>query len=202
MVLSLVAIGSTPAVAQADGEINVVLEPTAQDVQPGEETTYDVNVEGADDGVSAYGVTVDIGDTSVGTITDGTLVEFGGQFGSVTVSDDGSSVRFEEAVGGDDAGSEDFTLATVTVTAADATGNTELSVSDATVDGNNNSYTNAELGSADLTIPAETDTPDLTGNGEPPQDLNGDGFKEDINGDGEFNIFDIQALFDLLSSSR
>jgi PKD repeat protein len=37
--------------------------------------------------------------------------------------------------------------------------------------------------------------PDVTGNGEAAQDLDGDGVYEDVNGDGEFTIVDVNALF-------
>jgi PKD repeat protein len=37
---------------------------------------------------------------------------------------------------------------------------------------------------------------DVTGNGDPAQDLDGDGLYEDVDGNGEANIFDVQALFE------
>ena len=41
---------------------------------------------------------------------------------------------------------------------------------------------------------------DVTGDGNPAQDLNGDGLYEDIDGDGGFDIFDVQALFNGLDN--
>lgn len=41
----------------------------------------------------------------------------------------------------------------------------------------------------------ETLAPDVTGNGAEATDPNGDGLYEDVNGDGEFNILDVQALY-------
>ena len=46
----------------------------------------------------------------------------------------------------------------------------------------------------------EVEPPALPGAEQPPQDLNGDGLYEDIDGDGEFTIFDVQALFNNLES--
>jgi PKD repeat protein len=42
--------------------------------------------------------------------------------------------------------------------------------------------------------------PDVTGDGNPAQDLDGDGLYEDVNGDGSFTIVDVQALFANLDS--
>lgn len=46
------------------------------------------------------------------------------------------------------------------------------------------------------TVPSPDQTPgDITGNGETAGDPNGDGVYEDVNGDGSFNIVDVNALF-------
>lgn len=52
--------------------------------------------------------------------------------------------------------------------------------------------------SASITVEADAvEGPgDITDNGEPATDLDGDGLYEDIDGDGELTIFDVQALFD------
>lgn len=42
--------------------------------------------------------------------------------------------------------------------------------------------------------------PDVTGDGNPAQDVDGDGLYEDVNGDGSFTIVDVQALFANLDS--
>ncbi|MFC6873781.1 outer membrane protein assembly factor BamB family protein [Halobellus marinus] len=42
--------------------------------------------------------------------------------------------------------------------------------------------------------------PDVTGDGNPAQDLDGDGLYEDVNGDGAFTAVDVQALFANLDS--
>jgi hypothetical protein len=45
------------------------------------------------------------------------------------------------------------------------------------------------------TAQIEFTPPDVNGDGELPADLDGDGLYEDVNGDGEFNTGDTQALF-------
>jgi len=157
LVTSMIVVGTGATVAQGQGEINIVLEPTEQGVAPGEEITYDINIEGADNDVSAYDLTIDIDNTNVAKITRGELIEFGGDLvGTVSVDEDGSSIQFEEAVGNQDAGEEDFTLATVTVTAADGDGDTTLSISKAQVNDNDlDTYENNELGDATVNLEAD-----------------------------------------------
>lgn len=46
----------------------------------------------------------------------------------------------------------------------------------------------------------EEGPPELPGFDDPPADLNNDGLFEDVNGDGEFDIFDVQTLFNYLES--
>lgn len=43
---------------------------------------------------------------------------------------------------------------------------------------------------------------DVTGNGEPAKDTNGDGLLNDVDGDGDYNIFDVQALFKNIESPQ
>lgn len=51
-----------------------------------------------------------------------------------------------------------------------------------------------------LTVDDGPTAPDVTGNGAPATDPDGDGVFEDVNGDGEFSIVDVQALFANLDS--
>jgi hypothetical protein len=196
--------GADLTVAQADdgpddptGEVDVVLEPTSQEVQPEGQTTYDVVVEGNDASFSSYQATVEIGDLGVGEITGFDDANDGG-FGDVNIADDGSSVFFSRSLGGDELSDSTVTLGTVTVTAADNEGTTTLSVTNPGGDQTTEvgGYTLNTLGSADLTV-AEQQFPDLIGEGgSPARDLDGDGFPEDVDGSGNFGINDIQELFE------
>jgi PKD repeat protein len=47
---------------------------------------------------------------------------------------------------------------------------------------------------------SKRDIPPVVGEN-PPNDLNGDGLYRDINGDGEFTVGDVQALFENLDDS-
>ena len=58
-------------------------------------------------------------------------------------------------------------------------------------------------GELDGTVSIQLEIPGLVplpGSDHPPKDLNDDGLHEDIDGDGEFDIFDVQALFNGLDS--
>lgn len=65
-----------------------------------------------------------------------------------------------------------------------------------------------ELGSYDVTVSTGdvalsgslSVNPDVTGDGQPARDTTGDGLLNDINGDGEFTIADVQALFTNLNT--
>lgn len=52
-----------------------------------------------------------------------------------------------------------------------------------------------------LTMSASGAPPDITGNGNAPTDPDGDGVYEDVNGDGEVSIFDVQALYSNIDDS-
>ncbi|RLM49536.1 surface glycoprotein [Halorubrum sp. Atlit-28R] len=54
----------------------------------------------------------------------------------------------------------------------------------------------AVVDSASITVETVEGPGDITDNGEPATDLDSDGLYEDIDGDGELTIFDVQALFD------
>jgi hypothetical protein len=80
--------------------------------------------------------------------------------------------------------------ATLTVATANATGTTTEEITITATDSENGDDTT----SATLTVQGPGPG-DLTGNGEPAQDLDGDGTFEDVNGDGQYTLSDVQALF-------
>jgi len=73
---------------------------------------------------------------------------------------------------------------TVTVTFENATSSLEPGIYNVSMAGS----TDAVSGSLTLSV-------DIGGNQEPAADTTGDGNLDDVNGDGEFSIFDVQALF-------
>ncbi|EMA56985.1 hypothetical protein C468_16979 [Halorubrum kocurii JCM 14978] len=60
----------------------------------------------------------------------------------------------------------------------------------------------AVVDTASITVETVEGPGDVTGNGEPAQDLNGDGVFEDVNGDGEYTVSDVQALFAALDDAE
>jgi hypothetical protein len=87
--------------ALADGEVQLSLESEGNPILPNETQTYDVVVEGADAGVSAYELTVSIADTDTGAITNYSLASNQTTFDGTDLADDGSTVSFEVATGAD-----------------------------------------------------------------------------------------------------
>jgi plastocyanin len=91
VMLSTVAAG----VSMAAGGTTVSIEPTDPSVGVGETTTVAVVVDSAQDGVGAAELNVTVGDTSVATITDATVLGSGVQ--DVVFAGDGSAVDIEYA---------------------------------------------------------------------------------------------------------
>ncbi|SDM53166.1 hypothetical protein SAMN04487949_1980 [Halogranum gelatinilyticum] len=180
------SVDPAPAVKSTD----VSLSPTDAEITLGNTGTYDIVVENTDGGVGAFTATVTVDDPSVAIITD---VEVQGSPGLLETdyASDNSSVTINAALA-DTANTGSVTIATIEVTGqGEGTANLGLDVA-ALGDENGNSYT------VDSTSGATVTAVDLAPIGNfqnSPNDLNGDGLYEDTNGDGVFNIVDIQATF-------
>lgn len=61
---------------------------------------------------------------------------------------------------------------------------------------------NVETLLASDTASVDVSPPAIGGEGNPPQDLNGDGLYEDVNGDGRADVFDVQVLFNNMESEE
>ena len=135
----------------------------------------------------------------------------GEQTVTVTLADTGAGIdEFEAYYGPDTDGSpfadesEGWTEATVehledttyevSVNTTGMRGALDLAVH--AVDGDDNSFQAVANDTLRFSPPA------LPGFESPPQDLNRDGLFEDITGDGELTIFDVQALFDSLDATQ
>jgi hypothetical protein len=169
---------------------SVSLLPTTNEATVGGTTTYDLVVDTADGGVGAYTATVTVDDPSVATITDVQLLGSPAeQTTSVDIASDGSSVTIDAALM-NTANTGSVTVATITVEGESA-GTTSLSPSvSALGTENGNSYAITGTNGASLTVIEVS-----VGNFPPVTDTDNDGEYEDINGDGNFNIVDIQAMF-------
>jgi hypothetical protein len=169
--------------ADGDGEIAV-----------GSTTTYDVVVTGVDGGVGAFSATVSLADTDVATLTDASVAG-GPESGDVSTTEvnvTDSAVTMEAAVldTNDDG---NVTLGTVEVTAA-GTGSTDLDLSVSAIgDENGTSYAVTGTQGATLSVVAVQQVPGGEGL---PTDGDDDGLYEDVNGDGNVTVADVQTLWD------
>ena len=119
--------------ALADGEVQLSLEAEGNPILPNETQTYDVVVEGADAGVSAYEATVSMENPDTGAITNYSLASNQTTFDGTDLADDGSTLSFEVAAGDDPVPSDtQVTVATVTVEPRQSVfaGSTTLAVED------------------------------------------------------------------------
>jgi PKD repeat protein len=186
-----VAAGTTDILVTAGGET----------LAPDETTNVTVAVSNADGGVGSADLRVELTNSSVAAIQDVTIEADAG-FQNVRGDETGQDINFAAATTETDTGEVIFLR--VTIKATDA-GSTDLVVVDNTqdsVDGVDvgdeagNSYIIENIGSASLTVAEEDETPPpIDGFANAPTDPDGDGLYEDVNGDSEFNIVDVQALF-------
>lgn len=169
----------------------VALSPLSQNVSVNDSVTVDITVSSVTNGVGAYEFSIGVNNSSRATITDITL---GGNPGvtNVSIPDDGSSVTATAALA-DTADTGTVTMATVTVVGVNS-GPVSLTPDIAEVgDESGNTYTIDETTGASITVQAGPG--DITGDGNPAQDLDGDGLYEDVNGDGTAGVSDVQAFF-------
>jgi hypothetical protein len=176
-----------------DGATNqtVSLTPTDQNISVSESTTLDLEVASVTNGVGAYDFSISVTNSSQARIAE---IGLGGDPGitDISLADDGSSVT-AFAVGADTADTGTVSIATVTLVGVNpGTVNVTPTVRDIG-DENGNSLTIADVSGASVTV--EAGPGDVTGNGNPAQDLDGDGLYEDVNGDGAATISDVQAFF-------
>lgn len=172
------------------GNATVSIVPDSVTVAPNGSTTADIAVSGTDDiGAYAFSASVDGADTQ---ITDVTLAGSPGTQ-NVSISTDGSTAEAQAALAEIDGG-QDAVIASVTLAGAPAdNGTLSVSVSDVG-DLEGNPY-EIDQANATATISTQDQIPDVTGDGNPPTDPDGDGLYSDVNGDGETTVSDVQAFF-------
>jgi len=179
----------------------LALEPASTEVQVGQTATYELVFEPATDGVRAYDLNLTVANASVAGVAEGTDA-IGGEISVVDVTPEGERIRFQ-VVGGT-GGTGTVTLGTVTLTAREP-GTTRLSLSDVLVgDRNDSEYAIETVEDATLTVretPPEPEAPDLSDDGNPARDLDGDGLHEDITGDGTPNVIDVSVFLGAFDSA-
>jgi hypothetical protein len=191
-----VTVEDTDTAPPSDSEVSVTLVGADGDdeIATSGTNTYDIVVEGVDNGVGAFDLTITSSDTGVATITDASITaSASGQDDttSETSVSDGSATLEAALRDTDDTGS--VTIGTVTLTGQGA-GTTDVEVSvDAIGDESGQSYTVASETGASLSV-IELQQVDPAYDGVP-TDPDDDGTYEDVNGDNEFDVNDVQALW-------
>ena len=157
-----------------------------------------VVVDGSENGIEAYDIGITSNSSAV-TFTDYELTAEGdsGPLDNSGISAGGTEFSLAAALlSSAHEPAEQTQIATVTVSVAES-GAFTLGFGDAAVlNANGDAYA---LTTADPTLSAES-IPPIDGE-EPPNDLTGDGLHEDIDGDGQVSIFDVQALFKNIDST-
>lgn len=155
VVLLTVMVGTvvTPVGAQSGAETAVAVTPQEQTVSAGDTATYNVVVDTAPNGVSAYAYTISTDETTA-TITD---VQFAGSAGAPTrnlnYSADNSSVAVTAGLAEIDAG-QDVSIGTVTLTGV-SEGSTQVGLDVTTLlDTANSEMTVSETGAGTLSVTA------------------------------------------------
>jgi len=182
------------AAATDDGDgtgLRVALRPTTRSTAAGANVTYDLVADPATDAVGSYDVNVTTSNASVGRFAAASDT-LGGSLSDVRVRDNGTRVRFK--VVGTSSGTGNVTLGTVTVRGV-APGNATLSLADVLVgDRNDSQYAIDIVEGATLTVRSAPTAPDVSGDGNPATDPDGDGRYEDVTGDGRANVIDVSVL--------
>jgi PKD repeat protein len=171
----------------------VALEPAEQEVSTGGTEAYELVVRGADNGVASYEFDLASSNTSVAAISSVDVVgtDPSDALTDVTVASNGSSASITVGTASISA-TGNVTIATVDVDIG-TVGTATLSPSNVSVgDTSADTYTLDSVD--DATLEAIDRAPALVG-GRPAQNLDGDDTYEDTNGDGTFNIVDVNALF-------
>lgn len=175
---------------------SVSIVPAAQNVSAGATGTYDIVIDGVNNGVGAYTYEISTNDTTVATISEFTP---GGDPGTVetNITSDGSAVTVDAALA-DTANTGEVTIGTVTI-AGETSGDAAIAADVETIgDEAGNAYDISAVSNASITVTAGPG--DITGNDNPATDPDGDGVYEDVNGDQSVDVLDVQALFTNLGS--
>ena len=175
----------------------VVLTSNSQSVSAGGTTTYDIVVQNVTNGVGAYEMNLSIGDTSTATITDASVpsgIQTSTSTAQASVSQSNDTATFGPNFGLDTADTGDVTIGTIEITGQTPGQSTTVDFSNIKTLGDEagTAYNYASSGSS---VQVTAGPGDVTGNGNAAQDLDSDGAYEDINGNGQVDLLDVQVLF-------
>ena len=175
LLLASFAVGSV----SAQEEVDISLQPSEGEVEPGEETTVAVVVEGPTSGIATYDITVDVSDPAVATITELTLTDEPG-LPHAEITDDGATAELIAAMLGEPhPGDDEITIAELTVQGV-TDGETMLNIRDEIIltDSDNAPYVIGDLSGMRL------DVGESAANGDDTDDEHQNGVADGTNGDG------------------
>lgn len=195
--------GSTVTIQVPDSRTSstatVMFDPSTARTVPGSTVRVDVLVTNTTD-IATYNISLSANNTSAVRIKEVTLLGDPG-VQDISVASDGSSATASAALAEiTDTGPTAVAQLSVQVPAT-ASSSGELTVTvTALGDSSGESYDLADE-TATATVGPRAGPGDITGNGNPAADPDGDGVFEDINGDGTVDVLDVQALFSNLRTS-
>jgi hypothetical protein len=173
--------------------VTVSLDPSTARLGANGTRTVDVVATGATEGVEAFDLTVTSEDAGVAALESGTVA------GDPRVREsraaaDGSSVRLLAAGAdiADDDGDGSVTLGSVTVAAGEP-GDANLTVAVDALGSGTDRYAVASTTGTSVTVANGSGVPPVVGEN-PPTNVDADPQLEDVDGDGTFTIFDVQAF--------
>lgn len=162
---------------------------------------YDIVLESAEDGVSSFEMSVALDSPENATIVDAETV---GEdvLSNVTIDENGQTITITQAQLDDVVTPTDsVVLATLNIE-MQAVGTVNVDIEEGTVSGVNETTYDLTRNSGSIEVIEPPEGPDATNNGQPATDTTGDGKTNDISGDGEFTIADVQELFKLVVSGE
>jgi secreted PhoX family phosphatase len=175
---------------------NVRLDVSSVAVGQGDAVEAEIVARNVPEGIAGGEVTVSVADPEVVGITGASYPDEVGISEPPTVADDGAtaSLRFADVNNAMEPEDTDFTLATVTLTGRGA-GTTDIDTAGSLDDDNGEPIDVEARSGLAITGPAS-----IGSAGNSPTDPDGDGYYEDVNGNGRVDYADVELLFRNLES--
>jgi len=187
-----------PRTPNASRPVSVSLVPEDDEISPGESTTVMVTLNRTHSGVGVYQLSISADDNDTAAIDDVSKVTGDGVM-QTNVDDDGTAGEIRATDDGIDGNESNVALATVVVVGESPGPVTVSADIAAIVNKNFESYTVADVENATLeVVRRSTDGVDVTDDGNRSTSVDEDPLHEDLDGDGEFTIVDVQILFEAI----